>query len=85
MEKYLQYVINTSASGCIEVDDYGRTNLIFAMGETTGYTFIGGELSRPDDAIRLACPLNENRMHAFTTSGSVIPRFCQRCGEPIVS
>ena len=85
INKYSQYVINTSASGCLEIDDYGRKNLVFVAGETTGYTFVNGELYRPDDAVRLVFFKNEDKIHAFSTSGSVVPNTCSRCGCPIVS
>lgn len=82
--KYSQYVINTSASGCLEIDDHGRKNLIFVAGETTGYTLVNGEIFRPDDAVRLVFYKDTNKIHAFSTSGSVIPKLCSRCGCPIV-
>ena len=85
VSKYLQYVVNTSASGCVEIDGYNRTSLIFAAGETTGFTYVNGTMYRPDNAVRLVYPLDDCRMHAFSTSGSVIPRFCLRCGAPIIT
>lgn len=83
--RYLQFVINTSASGCLEIDEYGRKNLIYAVGETIGFTFVNGAGYRPDNAVRLVLPLDENKRHAFSTSGFVISRLCPRCGELIVS
>lgn len=83
--RYLQFVINTSASGCLEIDEYGRKSQIYAVGERIGCTFVNGELYRPDDAVRLVLPWDADRMHAFSTSGSVIPRLCLRCGNPIVT
>ena len=84
MSKYSEYVVNTSASGCLEIDDKGRMNLIFAAGEVTGYTFVNGTLYRPDNAIRLVFYQDQENIHAFSTSGSVIPQVCSKCGKQII-
>jgi len=85
-ETYRSYVVNTSASGCLEVDGYGRRNLIWVAGQRIGATFQSGVLIRPDDAVRVVLYNNEWKIHTFpTTSDHVATQRCAECGKLVVT
>src|SRR3972149_3632859 len=39
---YSGYLVNAGASGCLEVDDYGRKNIVWIAGSPIGITIQGG-------------------------------------------
>jgi hypothetical protein len=83
---YADYVVNTHASGCIEIDDQGRINIIWCAGKETGFTLSGGVPQGPTDGVKLVLHTYDNAVHAFPTSSSaLVTRTCVRCGNLVLS
>ncbi len=79
---YATYVGNTSGSGCLEIDDSGRKNLIWVAGKNTGFTYVNGIFRQPEDAIRVVLYDNQLKIHAFPTNSYIVDtKRCHRCGE----
>ena len=77
---YRDYVVYTSGSGCFEIDDQGRSNLIWIAGRKIGATFHNGVLIAPDDAVRVVFHDNEWKIHAFPTlSDPIQTKRCALC------
>ena len=84
-DAYRNYVVNTSGSGCLEVDDRGRGSLIWVAGKKVGATFRNGVLETPDDAIKVVLYDNEWRIHSFPTlSDPIETKRCAECGQLVV-
>jgi len=83
---YSTYVGNTAGSGCLVIDDFGRKNLIWVAGSTTGFTFENGFYRRPEDAVKVVLYDNQWKIHAYpTNSDSVDTKRCKNCGRLIVT
>ncbi len=84
-ENYKNYILYTVASGCIEVDDMGRENIIWTAGKKTGFTFKDGVLQCPTDAIKVVLNTTDQKIHAFPVgSQSLGTETCAICGKPII-
>jgi len=79
---YATYLVNTSGSGCVEVDSTGRKSLIWVAGRNTGFTYNDGIFVRPEDAIRVVLFEDQWRIHAFPTNSIIVnSRRCFSCGK----
>jgi hypothetical protein len=85
-ENYKNYIVNTWASGSVELDDQGRINIVWFAGCQTGLTFNNGILQGSADGVKLVLHNNPARIHAYPT-GSVefVNRCCTWCGRLIAS
>jgi hypothetical protein len=85
-ESYRTYIVNTSGSGCLMIDDQGRSNLIWVAGYQVGVTFKGDKPILPDDAIKVVFHNNEWKIHAFPIiSDPIITKRCANCGRLVIS
>ena len=83
---YRVHVVNTSASGSLEIDDQGRRNLIWVAGQQVGFTVREGKIVTPDNAVKVVLYNSEWKIHAFPTSSDRFEtRRCMECGKLIVS
>jgi hypothetical protein len=81
---YSRYIVNTSASGFLEIDDRNRKNLIWFAGSQNGVEYRDGAFSAPTDAVKVVWPENEERIHAFPIVSSTLEGIrCASCGKPI--
>jgi hypothetical protein len=81
---YRDYVVFTSGSGCFQIDDRGRTNLIWIAGERVGATYHKGVFHAPDDAVKVVFHDDVWRVHAFPTlSDPIQTERCILCGRPV--
>jgi len=84
-QQYRDYIINTAASGCVEIDNKGRTNMVWYAGRETGFTFKDGGLVSPADAVKLVLHEDKDKIHAFPTdSAEISTKNCGLCGSPII-
>lgn len=84
-QTYRDYIVNTNASGCLEIDDQGRKNLVWFAGSPVGVTVQNGSAMVPNNAVKVVYPEDEKRMHAFPTASSEIQtRTCRVCGRLVV-
>jgi hypothetical protein len=85
IQAYSGFIINTSASGCVERDDYGRMNMVWVAGSPVGKTIQNGLPILQNDAVKVVLPENAERMHAFPTGSSDLQiRYCIVCGKPVI-
>jgi len=83
-QKYSQYIVNSAASGCLEIDHRGRHNYVWIAGETVGATYSNGSFVTSCDAVKLVLPYDDQRVHAYpTASGDLSSRTCADCGRPV--
>jgi hypothetical protein len=86
IQAYHGYIVNTSASGCLEVDDMGRKNMVWVAGKTVGGTIQHNLAVTPNDAVKVVLPENASALHAFpTASSSLRVQTCRACGKQIVN
>ena len=84
-DAYRNYIVYTSGSGCLEVDNKSRRNLIWVAGERVGATFENGVLKSPNDAVKVVLYDNEWKIHAYhTLSEYVETKRCAGCGRLVV-
>jgi hypothetical protein len=51
---YAGYLVSSSASGSVEIDDQGRTNIVWYAGKTVGASWVAGKPALPNDSERCA-------------------------------
>lgn len=83
---YRDYVLNTSASGSVEIDSKNRMNVVWVAGKHTGFTFQNGIPQIPNDSVKVVLHSDENKIHAYPT-GSIdfSSAKCINCGRDIVT
>lgn len=74
---YTDYVVNTSASGFVEEDDQGRTNMIWYAGSRVGITYRNGIFAVPADAVKLVYHDNDEKIHLIPLQSA--PYKTARC------
>ncbi len=83
---YKGYVLNTLASGCVEIDNKDRLNVVWIAGKTTGWTYRDGNFQCNDDAVKVVYHDNETKLHGFPTGSALLSsQKCINCGEDIVN
>lgn len=85
-KKYEHYTITASASGCCEIDNYGRKNYYWYAGETIGLTYKDGNIVASGDTVKLVLNENESKVHSYPVEmGSTLKTTtCCKCGKKIV-
>lgn len=83
-QAYSTYVVNTAASGFLEIDDWNRENLIWFAGSQTGVMYQNGSFVAPADGIKVVLPESDPMIHAFPIASSPLRSVvCDTCGRPI--
>jgi hypothetical protein len=83
---YSRYMISSSASGSVEIDDSGRTNVVWYAGKHIGASWVGGQPVFPADAVKLVLSHDSSKVHAFPVSSVAYQgEKCASCGDPILS
>ncbi len=62
---YAGHLVSAMLAGAVEVDEQGRTNIIFAAGRQTGFRYEFGQLIQPSDAVKVVQSSNSGLVHAF--------------------
>ncbi len=84
-QKYADYLVQSSHSGSVELDDRNHRNIIWAAGEETGFLYKDGVLQQPQDAVKVVLSSETGKIHAFpqnTTTFSTA--MCAKCGGPVI-
>jgi hypothetical protein len=83
---YLNYTVSASLSGCAQVDDSGRSNLIWYAGRHVGMTYSGSRYYCANDAIKVVLHHDHTLIHSFPTNWEqhYINR-CLDCGNYILA
>jgi hypothetical protein len=79
-------VVNSAASGAVEVDDLNRRNIIWYAGETIGASFRNGVADLPTDTMKLVLSSETDRVHAFSISSTEVrTELCAICRRQILT
>jgi len=82
---YQNYLVAGAASGCLQIDDVGRKNLLFFAGKETGLTYQSGAYHTSCSGVIVVCSENASKIHAFPSSIPAESQVCARCGIPVPS
>jgi hypothetical protein len=83
---FADYMISSSMSGSVEVDDSGRTNHIWYAGKRVGATFENGQPVLPNDAVKLVLSHSSQSVHGYPVSSTgYSTRPCDDCGRPVLT
>ncbi len=81
---YSKYVVSTSASGLLEIDDQGRNNLMWFAGSRTGAEYRNGVFTAPTEGVKVVWPESGTKLHAFPITGSPHRSVnCASCGKAL--
>jgi hypothetical protein len=81
-QAYEHYVVEATTAGAVELDGWGRWNLIVAAGKEVGVRYKRGRPVAPQDAIKAVLSSEDGRVHAFTVeSGPFRGITCPDCGR----
>lgn len=85
-DTYRDYIISTAISGSVEIDDKGRTNLIWFAKKPTGQATQLGQPNQSTDGVKLVLHDNPLKIHAFPTGSSGFSSAkCDGCGDPVTT
>lgn len=74
---YRDYAVSASLSGCAQIDDRGRTNLIWYADKHVGITYENGNYLLPADGVKVAFHDNQFTFHQFPTN--IEAHYIKRC------
>ena len=81
-QAYAGYVVNSALSGSVEVDDRGRTNIVWVAGHLTGFQYANGQLMYPQDAVKVVLSTSTAQIHAYPQSSTQFSTGrCGNCGS----
>src|ERR1022692_1060757 len=82
-ESYKTCVVGATISGCLEIDDSGRKNLVYWAGREIGcyYDPLSGVVKYPESGVRVVLYQNEAKIHGFTCNPTgMLVATCACCG-----
>jgi hypothetical protein len=82
---YQNYLVAGAASGCLQIDDQGRKNLVFFAGKETGLTFQSGAATISCSGVIVVCSETSGKIHAFPSSLAAESQVCALCGKRVPS
>ena len=85
-DTYQGYIISASLSGCLEIDDKNRRNLVLWAGKQIGvyYDPVTGGVVYPESGVRVALHHDTGSFHAFSCNPTgFISSSCAICGCPL--
>lgn len=74
---YFHYTVNSSLSGCAEIDVFGRTNLIWYAGKHIGITYKDSKYYCFDDAVKVVLHYDTTLIHSFPINWELL--YIKRC------
>lgn len=84
-DNYRDYIVNTLASGSVEIDNQNRKNIIYCAGKNIGFTNISGSIQIPTDAVKVVLYQNDYKVHSYPTgSAGFVNVLCDNCGKNII-
>jgi hypothetical protein len=83
---YSGYLASAITLGCLEVDNWGRSNRVWDAGKRVGQTLDPNAAPRPDSAVKAVLPYSPTAVHAFSTASDLISSGrCASCGGPLAN
>ncbi len=79
-ETHKDYMVSTAASGCLEIDDRNRKNIIFFAGERTGLRYDKGSFSAVCSGIKLVFSEDSANIHQLPSDFTPESKLCEQCG-----
>ena len=80
-DAYSGYIVSSSLSGSVEIDDSGRTNRVWYAGSEIGASWRDGQPVLPNDAVKLVKEHDQGKVHAFSISSAPYSgETCTDCG-----
>lgn len=77
--------MNTALAGSVEIDDEGRTNIIWGAGKTVGFHCEHGELKHPEVVVKVVLSTDSGRIHAYPQSSTeFVGASCSDCGGVVL-
>jgi hypothetical protein len=79
--------VAATASGCLQIDDQGRKNLLFFAGKETGLQFQSGAFVSGGSCsgVIVVCSEDAAKIHAFPSNMPAESQVCAICGKPVPS
>lgn len=79
--EYKDYTISGALSGCVEIDNRGRKNLLWYAGKRVGLTY-SGAFTVPASGVKIVFHDNETKIHTYPFNPPKAQR-CKECGVVI--
>ena len=74
---YMNYTVSASVSGCAQIDDAGRTNLVWYAGRHVGMSFSGSRYHCAADAVKVVLHHDVTLIHSFPVNWE--QHYINRC------
>ena len=81
--QYANYIVTTSASGYLEIDDKQRKNLVWFASEKAGAKYVKGAFKCDQSGIKVVNHDDATKIHAFATEVNFGSQTCAKCGKPV--
>lgn len=83
-DTYRDFTVSAVASGHVEIDAKNRMNIVWVASAHTGFTWQGGQLVGPTDAVKVVCQQDSSTLHSFPIRTTDIKAgTCADCGRPV--
>lgn len=83
-ETYERYIVTALASGSVQVDNQGRTNVVWVASEHTGITYKDGRFLASTNAVKVVFHDDDRKIHGFPIYTSELgTSTCASCGRPV--
>ncbi|MEI6122331.1 MAG: hypothetical protein WCQ95_01760 [Bacteroidota bacterium] len=83
--QYKDYMVNSICSGSVEIDNFGRMNIVWIAGEKTGATYITGSFITDNNSVKVVKSWDCNEIHGYPTSSDDLElKICSNCGRNAV-
>lgn len=84
-EKYRDYIVSSALSGSVEIDDRGRTSIIWAAGKEIGFKYQDGVLQHPEDVVKVVLSTDSGKVHAYSQSSTQFASAsCSDCSGSVI-
>jgi hypothetical protein len=84
-QAYENYIVSSSLSGSVEIDDRGRKNIIWAAGKEIGFRYENGVLKHPEDVVKVVLSTDSGKIHAYSQSSTQFSgSHCVVCGNDVL-
>jgi hypothetical protein len=82
---YQDFMVDAVNSGCLEVDDMNRKNLIVLADKGTGVSFQGGNFVASCSGVKVVLSEVSGHIHAFPFNIIAESQVCATCGRRVPS
>lgn len=84
-QQYRGYVVESLSAGSVEVDRWGRINVVWVASEYLGFRYEEGRLIVPQDAVKVVRSSATGYVHAFPVgSTNFTTQTCRDCGARVI-